>query len=81
MRMQDPAPVDFKQVIADIEAAGITTHKLATMMHRQYTQVKRWRSGSEPKYYEGQMLLMIHAEYVSIKATIIQAEKQEIATA
>ena len=63
--MNVPESVDFKKVIADIEAAGITTHKLSIMMHRHHTQLRRWKAGAEPRYYEGQMLLMIHAEYVS----------------
>jgi hypothetical protein len=59
----DPDPIDFKQIIAEIEAAGITTYKLSVMVHRTYEQVKRWKKGSEPRHYEGVMLLMIHAEF------------------
>ena len=63
--MNEPEKHDWPTVIAEIEKAGITTHKLATMMHREFTQIKRWKAGSEPKHYEGEMLLLIHAEYVS----------------
>ena len=66
----EPERHDWKKVIAEIEAAGITTHKLATMLHRQYNQVARWKNGSEPKHYEGEMLLIIHREYVEVKEPV-----------
>ena len=62
--MNAPEPVDFKKVIAEIEAAGITHYKLALMMHRQISWVDRIGRGQQPKHYEGEMLLMIRAEYV-----------------
>ena len=62
--MTEPERIDFTKIIAEIEAAGITPYKLATMMKRQMTQLNRWKAGSEPRFYEGQMLMEIHAEYV-----------------
>jgi hypothetical protein len=56
---------DWPKVIAEIEAAGISLYKIALMLHRQYRTVQRWKEeGAEPKHYEGEMLLEIHAEYV-----------------
>jgi hypothetical protein len=61
--MSEPERVDFKKIIAELEAAGTSLYKIALMMHRQYTQVKRWRDGKkEPLFHEGQMLLAIHAD-------------------
>ena len=60
----DPIPQDFKKIIADIEAAGVTTYKLSLMMHRQFVQIQRWKKGVEPKYHEGVMLLLIHRVHV-----------------
>ena len=57
--------VNFSNLIADLEAKGITVHKISVMMHRQYVQVKRWKSGREPKYYDGLMLIEIHREFCS----------------
>lgn len=55
--------MDFKQIIAEIEAGGISLYKIGLMMHRQYIQVQRWKEGKkEPLYHEGVMLLMIHKE-------------------
>jgi len=65
--LTDPKREDWPAIIAAIEAAGITHYKIACMMHRQYNQVTQWKKGTEPKHYEGQMLLMIHAEYVVTK--------------
>lgn len=63
--MTEPERIDFSKIIAEIEAAGITTYKLSVMMRRQMTQINRWKAGSEPKFYEGQMLMEIHSEFVS----------------
>ena len=60
--MTDPEKVDFTKIIAEIEAGGLSLYKIALMMHRQYTQVKRWKDGKEPLHHEGEMLLMIHRE-------------------
>jgi hypothetical protein len=63
--MSEPDRVDFAKLIAELEAAGITAYKIALMMRRRIDKVIRWKKGQEPKHYEGQMLLMIHGEYVS----------------
>lgn len=65
-----PEKVDFRTVIAEIEAAGITAYKIALMMHRRMGKILRWKKGQEPKHYEGVMLLMIHAEYVSHETSV-----------
>lgn len=62
--MTDPARTDFAKIIADLNAAGVTNHTIAKMMHRQFVQVQRWAAGAEPRHYEGAMLLALHAEYV-----------------
>lgn len=61
--MTEPERVDFTKVIAEIEAGGTSLYKIALMMRRQYTQVKRWKEGKkEPLHYEGEMLLMLWRE-------------------
>lgn len=62
--MTEADKIDFTKIIAEIEAAGITTYKLSVMMHRHMTQLKRWKEGREPRYYEGKMLMEIHGEFV-----------------
>lgn len=56
--------IDFKKIIEELESRGVTTHKLALMMQRQYIQVKRWKNGAQPKHKDGQAILMIYAESV-----------------
>lgn len=63
--MTESDRIDFRQIIADLEAVGITPYKIASMMHRQFVQVQRWKEGREPKFHEGLMLIEIHREYVS----------------
>lgn len=63
--MKNPDPIDFSKIIAEIESAGISLYKISLMMHRKYRTVQRWTEGAQPKHYEGEMLLAIHAEYVS----------------
>ena len=76
--MTAPAPVDFKQIIADLEKAKITTYKLSLMMHRQFVQIQRWKKGVEPKYHEGVMLLLIHRVHVPRETeTTLQNEPSE----
>lgn len=68
--MTEPQRYDFKKIIADLEDAGVSLHTIAKMTHRQYIQVTRWKNGSEPRHYEGEMLLIIHREYVKEKANV-----------
>lgn len=63
--MTDPIRHNWPQIIRDLEAAGLTLHTISKMMRRQYVQVQRWLDGTEPKHYEGELLLLIHAEHVS----------------
>jgi hypothetical protein len=69
--LTEPERIDFKKVIADIEAAGITPYKLSVMMHRKWDKVKRWKAGtSEPAYYEGCMLLEIYRSLLLKKESV-----------
>lgn len=74
-----PQPIDFKKIIAELEAVGVTVHKISLMMHRQWAKVDRWKHGQQPKHYEGQMLLSIHAEYVHYENEVCQQHEGQIA--
>jgi hypothetical protein len=67
--VSEPERVDFAKLIADLEAAGITLYKISLMVHRHFKQVQRWKNGSEPKHYEGEMLRLIHREFVVPRET------------
>jgi hypothetical protein len=54
---------DWPQIIADIESAGVSIYKISMMLHRQYGTVAAWKRGSQPRHYDGELLLEIHAEY------------------
>lgn len=56
---------DFKTIIAELEASGITLYKLSVMVGRQYGIVQRWKNGAIPKHPDGERLLKIHATHVS----------------
>ena len=58
-----PPERDFKLIIAEIEASGVTLYKLSLMIGKQLHLVRRWKFGAKPKHHEGEALLSIHAEY------------------
>lgn len=64
--MTEPQKRDWPKIIAELESAGITIYKISLMCHRTFNAVKNWKAGASPKHYEGEMLLAIHAEYVTI---------------
>jgi hypothetical protein len=67
--LTEPERIDFKKVIADLKKAGIGTGKLANMLHRHPTQIKRWMNNGRVLHYEGQMILEIYREFVSHETT------------
>jgi hypothetical protein len=67
--LTEPERIDFKKVIADLKKAGIGTGKLANMLHRHPTQIKRWMTNGRVLHYEGQMILEIYREFVSHETT------------
>lgn len=74
--MTEPKRHDWPVIIAEILEAFRIHHPrrsplntLCKMIHREHIQVQRWIDGSEPRHFEGEMLLTIHREYVSREAT------------
>ena len=65
-----PEPTDFRRIIAELEAAGISIQKISLLMHRQYTQIKRIKETGRCQHHEGEMLLEIHRECVKLPPTI-----------
>lgn len=78
--MTDQHRHDWPQIIRDLEARGVTIHTISKMMRRQFVQVQRWLNGVEPKHYEGEMLLLIHAEYVPRETLQNEVAQQQKAT-
>ena len=64
---------DWPKLIAELEAAGITVYKISLIIQRPYFVVKRWKSGAEPRHYEGEALLALHSEYIQNKTSNICA--------
>ena len=57
--MTDPPRHDWPAIIGQIKKK-YSVYKIALMMHRQYTQVRRWELGLKiPLHHEGEMLLAI----------------------
>lgn len=78
--MTDPRRHDFAKLIAELQAAGVTVHQIAKMTHRQFVQVQRWRSGVEPKHFEGEMLIAIHQEFCCSASLQIEVTKRSNST-
>lgn len=55
---------DFGQIIAEIEASGLSLYKIGLLMHRTVTQMKRIKVTGRCQHYEGEMLLEIHRSCV-----------------
>lgn len=57
---------DWMKIIAELEAAGVSVYKIATMLDEQYYTVSRWRDkpGVKIEYFTAKRLLAIHAENV-----------------
>lgn len=67
--MTEPTRHDFRKIIAELEAAGITTYKIALMCRRAYGTVKHWKQTGRVEHYDGEKLLLIHAEYCKALTT------------
>ena len=65
-----PEPTDFRRIIAELEAAGVSIQKISLLMHRQYTQIKRIKETGRCQHHEVEMLLEIHRECVKLPPTI-----------
>lgn len=76
--MTDPTPHDFASMIEDLRNAGISHYKLGVMLGRQTVQVQRWASGSQPKHYEGECIIAIHATICTqLQTELLAQHKQE----
>lgn len=80
MLMNGPTTHDWPRIIAEIihalehehpNRSGL--HALHKMIHREHNQIRRWLDGSEPRHYEGEMLLLIYAEYVLREPTLVSS--------
>lgn len=61
--MPEPIRYDFRKIIADLEAAGITIHKIALMCRRRFGTVQHWKKTGRLEHYDGQKLVIMHAEF------------------
>ena len=52
--------VDWSALIADIERAGMSLRMAAECLNVSHSTIRRWRSGQEPRYDDGQALLALH---------------------
>jgi len=72
-----PARHDFAAMIEDLRRAGISHYKLGVMLERQTVQVQRWASGSQPKHYEGECIIAIHATICTQLQTELSAQHKQ----
>lgn len=57
--------VQWPTLIRELEAVGITPHKLGEMLGRHKETIEYWRDTptAEPKHYDGCRVIAIHEEY------------------
>lgn len=54
--------VDWFRVIADLTRRGYTTRSLADAIHVPPATLLGWKQGAEPKYGDGERLVLLWAE-------------------
>lgn len=64
-----PAVLNWADILADLNAAGISGYRVAALMGIQWGTVGRWLEGSEPRHSYGQALLALHTRYCGAEAT------------
>lgn len=61
--MTEPQRLDFKTMIAELQAAGVTLYKIALMCRRQFNTVKHWKATGRLEWYDGEKIRIMHAHY------------------
>jgi len=68
-----PTRHDFVSMIEDLRRAGISHYKLGVMLERQTVQVQRWAAGAQPKHYEGECIIAIHATICGMRSNSVSS--------
>ena len=60
--MIDPAQKreDWRQIIAEIEAGGMTAAEISRTINVPESTLRNWKRGNEPLHYHGTALLNLH---------------------
>ncbi len=61
--------INWRQIAEDIRNAGLPFHQQAFSLGREWSTYQRWRSGSEPKFSDGQALLVLHTHFCGSELT------------
>lgn len=60
---REAAAKEVREMIAELERAGVTIYKIALMCHRQFNTIKGWKRTGRIEHYDWQRLAEIHAHY------------------
>jgi hypothetical protein len=63
--------IDWPTVIDDLERAGVSLRSQAVTVEVSLGTIYYWRSGGEPKYRNGRMLLNLYERHVGNEAPIV----------
>ena len=61
--------VDWRAVLEDLRAAGVSGYRLAEIMLISRSTVQGWEGGSEPSHSYGAAILEVHARFCGVDAT------------
>ena len=68
----------IKEMIADLEGAGVTLYKLALMLGEPYNTVKHWKSTGRVESHDAKELTKIHGQYARQPVCQIQPQYCEV---
>lgn len=66
---------DWAALLDDLERAGLCNADVAVILETDRSTVARWKKGSEPLYYYGDKLVILHANKCSFVASCVPREE------
>jgi len=67
----DRTQVDWKALLTEIKAAGISNYKIAQCLDIQQVQLNLILNGSEPKYRTGILIIGLHETMTGKKSDMV----------
>lgn len=72
--------VRWTDVMADLNAAGVSGYRVANLLACEWSTVQRWMQGSEPRHSYGAALLELHTRYCGACATQQRLKDSDLVT-
>lgn len=70
--------VVWRDVLADLRAAGVSGYRLAAIMLISRSTVQHWEGGGEPSHSYGAAILEVHRRFCGATCTDLRIHQAEI---